>query len=350
LWTRILDQYAEAYRFHLSRVHHSLAVLAELDHRFDDAESHLRESLKLAIAGPTTTTREELDLAEHLVQHAPAPTAEVETLLEQWRGRTSLRDTSLAYRRYHAIRKGLFHRLGREDEAAACDREIARIEALHEEWRANRSRHYPAVPSVSAQEVTRAIRAVVWPLLKQEDFTHFTSRTAYRYRDGQIHVVSVLSLGAHYAVTMSATPPTFELQLGVFLEHLLPVYPFPKSIKTRGPRLIPHVAQCPIRRQLVRGVPQDRSAIGPQNYPTLWYVDEDGGNIEACVDDAAQVLAHDGLPWLGGMKPYRFVLGRLTQGGDGRNPADALPDHAFVDIRVTDKDEAITRCRRQLEA
>ena len=172
---------------------------------------------------------------------------------------------------------------------------------------------------MDAGDVTREIRRVVWPALREEGFEAFTGRSAWRYVGEAVDIVNFQSFSASLADGLGCTTFSFGVNLGVWLppdawEELEP------KRDAKG-RLRPEEYQCePHRRQLKKSLAQpwftpfsrDTRRWPPSlrlhreglqkvfRHDThdrldIWFVLTDGSNLEECVADALRVIHEEGL-------------------------------------------------------
>jgi Domain of unknown function (DUF4304) len=176
---------------------------------------------------------------------------------------------------------------------------------------------------VDAREVTREIRRLVWPALRDEGFTAFTGRSGWRYVDGDIDVVNFQSFSASLADTIGCTTFSFGVNLGVWLaEDVVPEGLKLKLRRDASGRLRPEEYQCRHRLQLEKSLKQPwfkpftsdmrrwlpslrRHREGLEKVfrrdqhgrTDIWFVLDDGSNLDDCLDDALQAIREHGLPW-----------------------------------------------------
>jgi Domain of unknown function (DUF4304) len=174
---------------------------------------------------------------------------------------------------------------------------------------------------VDSRDVTKEIRHVVWPELREHGFEAFTGRTAWRYVRDAVDVVNVQSFGASIADAVGCTTFSFSVNLGVWLPH---------DALTRAPkrdpkgRLRPSEYQCEPhrRRRLTKSLSQPwfRPFSGTtrgwlpslrlhreglkkvmrrdvHDRPEIWFVLSDGSNLNECMLDAVRAIREDALPW-----------------------------------------------------
>jgi hypothetical protein len=174
---------------------------------------------------------------------------------------------------------------------------------------------------VDARDVTRELRRVVWPVLREHDFTAFAGRTAWRYVNDAVDVVNFQSFSASIADAVGCTTFSFSVNLGVWLpadahRELEPA----RDAKGR-PR--PTEYQCvPHRRRLEKSLAQpwfkpfssDTSRWLPalrlhrrglkkvlrtdtHDRSDTWFVLPDGSNAEECLEDALRAIRDEGMAW-----------------------------------------------------
>jgi hypothetical protein len=174
---------------------------------------------------------------------------------------------------------------------------------------------------VDAREVTREIRRVVWPALRDEGFAAFTGRTAWRYVADDVDVVNFQSFSASLADTIGCTTFSFALNLGVWLAE----DDNAQNLKLRRDadgRLRPEEYQCPHRLDLPKSLEQPwfkpfsrdtrrwplslrRHRQGLEKVfrhdqhdrTDIWFVQANGSNLGDCLEDALRAIRADGLAW-----------------------------------------------------
>lgn len=174
---------------------------------------------------------------------------------------------------------------------------------------------------MDSRGVTRGIRRVVWPVLREHGFTAFTGRTAWRYVGDAIDVINVQSFSASLADAVGCTTFSFSVNLGVWVPANAHENVELKR-DTEG-RLRPAEYQCvPHRRRLEKSLAQPWfKPFGSDTrrwLPALcvhrrglkkvlrkdthdrsdtWFVLPDGSNLEECLEDALRAIRDEGLRW-----------------------------------------------------
>ena len=159
---------------------------------------------------------------------------------------------------------------------------------------------------MDSKAVTKEIRARIWPLLKEQGFTRFSSRTAWRDSEGQVDVVNFQSFNRYNADVMGVTPFSFSVNLGCYLTYVPPTWP----PKTKEGQLMPQESECNFRGRLSPTVSQPGS-----KQSGVWSVDDEGRNLPWSIQDVVgqlrsevlRVLLEDGedmeLLWGFGRRP-----------------------------------------------
>jgi hypothetical protein len=175
---------------------------------------------------------------------------------------------------------------------------------------------------VDSRDVTKEIRRLVWPELREHGFEAFTGRTAWRYVDNAVDIVNFQSFGASIADAVGCTTFSFSVNTGVWL---------PQDAWTRDPRRDPkgrvrpaeyecdphrrrlnneQVARAAVVQALQRqharlaafaATAQKRAEEGdPQgrSRPARHLVRApDGSNLRECILNALRVIREQALPW-----------------------------------------------------
>lgn len=121
---------------------------------------------------------------------------------------------------------------------------------------------------MDSKVVARGIKREIWPFLRREEFTEFTSRTAWRRTADQIHVVNYQSFNSYLAEGLGCTTFSFALNLGIFFRAI----PFKYPVKGgTDPSNKPQVYHCHFQHSLVKGIAQPLF-----QRRDIWYVEPDG--------------------------------------------------------------------------
>ena len=174
---------------------------------------------------------------------------------------------------------------------------------------------------MDSRDVTRAIRRLVWPVLREHGFAAFSGRSAWRYVGDSVDVVNFQSFSASLADAVGCTTFSFSVNLGVWLPPDASEELEPKR-DAQG-RLRPAEYQCvPHRRRLQKSLAQpwfkpfssDTRAWLPSlrlhrkglekvlrkdthDRRDTWFVLPDGSNLEQCLEDVLRAMREEGLPW-----------------------------------------------------
>ena len=174
----------------------------------------------------------------------------------------------------------------------------------------------------TAKETTRALRKIVYPLLKAEGFDDWTSRSAWRRKAGRIEVVQFRSFNTYYAESFNCTPASVDVWIGIQIPELSSA-PYAKF----GPKGVrPIEAAMPIRAHLA-------PSLGLQqcNPLKIWNIDS-SEDAEACASDIAEQMRAYGLAWAN--RPFEpAALQELlfkNQSSDDMNDIDAMPNGACL--------------------
>jgi hypothetical protein len=158
---------------------------------------------------------------------------------------------------------------------------------------------------MDSKVVAREIKNEIWPLLRREGFTKFSSKTAWRHTPEQIHVVNYQSFNSYLAEGVGCTTFSFALNLGIFFRAIPFEYPVTKG---PDPSLKPQEYHCHFHHRLLKNIEQ---LVLPRR--DTWYVERDGSNLLQCLDDSRTAIEREGLPWFGRFKSLESVLALLME-------------------------------------
>ena len=183
---------------------------------------------------------------------------------------------------------------------------------------------------MDSKVVNCSIKANVWLALKENGFSHFTSRSAWRFHADRIDVVNFQSFNSYNASVIGCTTFSFAVNLGCYL-LCIPYQYGAEHLKENGGRLLPDEAQCQMRRQIQ---PRDERSLverllarkAPKG---IWPIDESGSNLTSTFEEVRSRLLDDGLQWFSRFAQPKEVLRIFTSEsesmgelwGFGNNPS-----------------------------
>ena len=140
---------------------------------------------------------------------------------------------------------------------------------------------------MDSKVVNKLIRSEIWPILRQQGFTHFESRNAYAFHGSFINVVNFQSFNSYMAGGLDCTTFSFGVNLGVYIVG----QPGSRRIRRdKTGRLLPHEYQCGFRSQV-----RKRAAVDVFGRSDIFFIDPDGRTVGACFDELRS-LANTAIP------------------------------------------------------
>jgi hypothetical protein len=209
------------------------------------------------------------------------------------------------------------------------------------------------VAAVNVNDVNRAVRASVWSRLRTEGFEARTARSAWRYWDGGVDVVDVQSIGPEWDA-VGCTSYSFSAHASAWPDYFRDEGTPPIG-KDGRPR--PHYWNCPLTFHLNKTISQPwfQAFTGDPNRPMtdaarkhreglravmradvhdrpdIWFILEDGSNLDEAVADLLQVLLAT-LPDLAALRDPCVASARL-KAGEFANPVSL---HGYELIEAAD--------------
>lgn len=188
---------------------------------------------------------------------------------------------------------------------------------------------------ISAKDVDREIRTVLWPFLEPYGFIARTGRATWRYGEAGVDVIEVLSVGAN-ADAVGCT--SFSLTARA---ASLPTYIYPEHDRRldRAGRFRPHywdsALQVGLTKSLaqpwfepfsrppkpgtVRAVLAHREALSHvlrrdrHDRPDIWYVLDDGTNLHETITDVRAQCIEQAVPLLDRLQDPCQALAMIEQ-------------------------------------
>jgi hypothetical protein len=219
--------------------------------------------------------------------------------------------------------------------------------------------------AISPKDLTRGLRRTLWPALKTQGFTERTERVAWRRADGDIDVVEVQVVGQD-ADAAGCTPISFSVYVACYPRFLVGTDP---SVPARQDLLRPRYWHCdPFDRAMQKTIKQPwfRPFSEPppgtmlrsfrlhreglmrvlrrdvHDRPDIWYVREDGSNLDEDLRDLTTVVLSNGLAFLGTIHDPVGVLGLLERGdiGNRDSPRSFYLSEAIKEYLLEPRGEA----------
>jgi hypothetical protein len=178
---------------------------------------------------------------------------------------------------------------------------------------------------MDSSHVNRELRAVVRPALQTHGFSAFTSRTAWRYREGRIDVVNFQSFNDYLATGVGCTTFSFTLNLGIYL---LDQPPPGRPLREKGGQARPEEWLCHLRFHPHRTLEQPE--LGRRD---IWYLDPGGRYLEAAVRDARTVILEVGLAWFDRLSTDAVIFALLMSDRDIGEDGTELPGRPGAPVR-----------------
>jgi hypothetical protein len=186
-------------------------------------------------------------------------------------------------------------------------------------------RRPPRGPAADARAVTRQIRRVVWPRLRDAGFEGFTGRNAWRYVGDDVDLVNFQSFGGTLSDAVGCTSFSFGVNLGVCRPADAPSIPARRDAQGRPqPRdyeCVPHrrrlhkslsqpwfqpfrqdVRRWPLSFRLHREGLKRVLRTETHDRSDIWFVLPDGSNLDECVQEAVAAIAREGLSWFDSLR------------------------------------------------
>lgn len=170
---------------------------------------------------------------------------------------------------------------------------------------------------MDSKAVNKLIRSEIWPLLRDQGFSKFESRTAFRYRGSFINVVNFQSFNSYLAAGVGCTTFSFGLNLGVYVlgsagEHILK--------RDGSGLLLPREYECSFRASLKKRTPVDGFAR-----EDIFYIDPAGHSAAPCFHEVRHLLTEVAPQWFETLNDLDGLISWM--GRSDRSSTDLLSDN-----------------------
>ncbi len=149
---------------------------------------------------------------------------------------------------------------------------------------------------MDSKVVSKELREIVRPVLRDVGFTKFTGRTVWRSTDTAKWVLNFQSFSAHIAAGVGCPTFSFSLRLGIYFD-------FVASSAGREVIADPQEWECTFRFAGLKGLEQPwfrpYGRLRAVDRDDVWFVKDDGSNLSEVVADVRSVVEGPGLATLG---------------------------------------------------
>lgn len=201
--------------------------------------------------------------------------------------------------------------------------------------------------------VSAEIRAEVRPFLKDQGFSQFTGRSAWRFHTDRVDVVNYQSFNSYNADVIGCTTYSFALNLGTFFGYIRDQFDRNQN-NLENPKFRPAEYLCHFRGGLSRSFWQRQL-----KRRDIWYIDSKGRVLKKAVHDTRVALSRDGMPWFDRLRDPREVLRILKEDdedmgtcwGFGRNPSPIRNYMlGYVSLHLGNLDDAAIQLNRAIDS
>lgn len=171
---------------------------------------------------------------------------------------------------------------------------------------------------ITSGDINKILRRVVVPTLRELGFTKFKGRVAWRYLDDSVWVFHTRAVGSYFSLVTGFPPASLTAELGIFyldfpntpsVEADDDGLPIPKDVHCHTRYGLDNIAdQIAVRSQSMSEIERRRRDI--------WWVEPDGSNAVAVVEDIRQSILEYGVPLL--QMPYNARSVQLERRGLAR--------------------------------
>lgn len=144
---------------------------------------------------------------------------------------------------------------------------------------------------MDSRVVNKSIKNHIWSFLKEQGFSKFTSRNAWRFNQDTIEIVNFQSFNSYLAELLGCTIYSFAVNLGIYFTFIPEQFPN-NPIKKKDGLLLPDECECHFRKVLPKSLLQPELVR-----KNIWYINETGDDIDVAMVDVKHMLISDGLKW-----------------------------------------------------
>ncbi|MCM3729783.1 DUF4304 domain-containing protein [Neobacillus cucumis] len=153
---------------------------------------------------------------------------------------------------------------------------------------------------IGSPEINKVIRKILSPILKENGFNKVNTRNNWCWMDQCIWVLEIGAVGKHFSDVTGWSPMSIQIGLGIYYVFVPPEEGEMKK-GTNG-ELLPRQHQCHLQEQLYCKLDQSNyinhfDNPAERNRNDIWWVEQDGSNIDEVILDISKSFIDDGLKW-----------------------------------------------------
>src|SRR5580704_263095 len=169
---------------------------------------------------------------------------------------------------------------------------------------------------MDSKAINKLIRSEVWPILRDQGFSVFDSRSAFAYKAPFINVVSFQSFNSYNAEVLGCTTYSFTPRLGVYVIGS----PGEDHVKRdKAGRVQPFESQCSFRCELRKRTPLDGFARDD-----IFYIDPDGRTTAQCFYELQYLFSELAPLWFKANNDLDGLLSRMWRAEE--SSSEPFPD------------------------
>jgi hypothetical protein len=158
---------------------------------------------------------------------------------------------------------------------------------------------------MDSKAINKLIRSEVWPILRDQGFTVFESRSAFAYKAQFINVVSFQSFNSYNAEVLGCTTYSFTPRLGVYV---IGSTGEDRVKRDRAGRLQPFEYECSFRSELRKRAPVDGFSRDD-----IFYIDPEGRTTAHCFHELKHLCQEVAPLWFKANNDLDETLSRMRR-------------------------------------
>jgi hypothetical protein len=169
---------------------------------------------------------------------------------------------------------------------------------------------------MDSKAINKLIRSEIWPILRDQGFSVFDSRSAFAYKAPFINMVSFQSFNSYNAEVLGCTTFSFTPRLGVYVigspgEH--------RVKRDKAGHLQPFESACSFRSEL-----RKRTAVDGFARDDIFYIDPEGRTTAHCFNELKYLCNEVASLWFKSNNDLDDMLSRMRRAEESNSAS--FPD------------------------
>ncbi|MGD6817690.1 hypothetical protein [Metabacillus sp. 84] len=156
---------------------------------------------------------------------------------------------------------------------------------------------------MEAKELNKELRDTLYPVLKECGFTKITSRGSWKYNDNCIWIMDYEPVGKRFSEGSGWPSMSLFIKCAIYFTFIPELNTKDVIKQSSDGQLTPRYYQSHLQETLMCNSNQNEytntlEIPADRGRNDIWWIEEDGSNLNHVINNLAEVISVDGMEWL----------------------------------------------------